>query len=265
MECEEFDPELVKKAKALSAGPLGKEMAKFPLRFAKAAFFGEKPSKDKYIKVNNGTITLVELEGHPIGVTCFHVIDAYRQINDGENYVFQIGNLEFNPLERVIGESPKMDLVSIDLKGINVNELIMREGIGSEFFVPPCWPPKKIKSGDYVVFGGFPGKWRQYLSWNEIVFDSWSSGGSKVSSVSEKHFICQFEREFWVESFNLHDHDGLDLHQLGGLSGGPVFIHRGLYWELIGIIYEFSEGFDLMYIRPADLLNYDGTIRNDII
>ena len=110
MNYESFDSERVKRAKELAAGPLGKEMAKFPLRFAKAVFFGEKPSKDNQIKVNNGTITLINLGGRLIGVTCFHVIDAYRQMNEDDSCIFQIGNIEFEPLERIIDQSPEMDL-----------------------------------------------------------------------------------------------------------------------------------------------------------
>ena len=53
------------------------------------------------------------------------------------------------------------------------------------------------------------------------------------------------------------------LHKLGGLSGGPVFIHRNIYWEFIEMIYEFSENFDLMYVRPASLVLEDGTIRKE--
>lgn len=78
----------------------------------------------------------------------------------------------------------------------------------------------------------------------------------------ERHFICQFEREFWVESFNLGGRDGLDLRNLGGLSGSPVFVHRSVFWELVGIVYEFSESFDLMYARPVRFIREDGTIEN---
>ena len=96
-----------------------------------------------------------------------------------------------------------------------------------------------------------------------MVFDSWSSGATQVSAVREEYFVCQFEREYWVQSFNLDRHTGLDLHKLGGLSGGPVFIYRNIYWEFIGMIYEFSENFDLMYIRPANLVLEDGSINKN--
>ena len=265
MDYQNLDPERVKKAKEISAGPLGKEMAKFPLRFAKAAFFGDRPAKQKPQNVNHGTVTLLELNGRPIALTCSHVLDAYRRIHAKPNVIFQIGNLKFNPLERIIdeSESSKLDIVTIDLQGLNLKELMGPEEIGSSFFTPVQWPPKSIQQGEFVAFGGFPGVWRQNVSWYEMIFDSWSSGSTQVSLVREEYFVCQFEREYWIESFNIHGHDGLDLHKLGGLSGGPVFIYRNIYWEFIGMIYEFSENFDLMYVRPASLLLEDGTIRRE--
>ena len=117
---EEFDPKRVKKAKELASGPLGQEMGKFPLRFAKPVFFGQKPSKGETIKVKNGTITFIKLEERPIGITCSHVVDEYRKISQDGNCVFQIGHLEFDPLVRIIDQSPEMDLVTIDLEGLDV-------------------------------------------------------------------------------------------------------------------------------------------------
>lgn len=254
------DQKLLRKAKEDAAGPLGQEMAKFPLRFAKAIFFGIKPSIDEPITMNNGTITFVELEKQKIGITCSHVLEAYRKNNIDEKYIFQIGHLEFDPLERIIDESSELDIVTIDLEGLDVTKSLNGVPIGSEFFVPYYWPPKKINNSDYVAFGGFPGIMRTYPSYNEIIFDSWSNGASQVTSVHDQYLICQFEREYWVESFNYYGYKGRDLGDLGGLSGGPVFIYRELYWELIGIIYEFSQEFDLMYIRPMSLINKNGKI-----
>lgn len=262
MDCKNLDPKQVKKAKEISTGPLGKEMAKFPLRFAKAAFFGNRPTKQKPQKVNQGTVTLLELNSRPIALTCSHVLDEYRKIHGNPNVIFQIGDLEFNPLERIIdeSESSKLDIATIDLQGLNLEELIGSEEIGSSFFSPMQWPPNSIQQGEFVAMGGFPGVWRKHISWYETIANSWSSGATQVSLVREKHFVCQFEREYWVESFNKYGHDGLNLHELVSLSGGPVFIHRNIYWEFIGIIYEFSKDFDLMYIRPASLILEDGTI-----
>lgn len=79
-----------------------------------------------------------------------------------------------------------------------------------------------------------------------------------VTSVTEDRFSCQFERDYWVASFGAEHH--LDLRDLGGLSGGPAFIHRGLHWDFAGVIYEFSPELDIMFFRPAHVIDIDGSI-----
>ena len=71
MDYQKIDPERVKKAKEPAGRPAGQEMAKSPLRFAKAVIFGDRPTEGKYQNVNNGTVTLLDLGGKPIALTCF--------------------------------------------------------------------------------------------------------------------------------------------------------------------------------------------------
>lgn len=257
-----FDSVLEEKAKKLASGPLGKEMAKFPLKFASAIFFGQKPNTSLISNLNNGTATLVNFGRRPIAITCFHVLDAYRKrLNEDSQIIFQLGNLKIDPLPKIIDECENLDLVTIDLSGENIKEIGDGGDIASCFFRPISWPPKRISKGSFVSFGGFPGCWRLQPSKKEVMFDSFSSGACAIASVREDIIICQFERGYWVNSFNLRP--GEDLHELGGLSGAPVFTLRDLYYELVGIVYEFSTEFDLMYVRPTKFLREDGTIIKD--
>lgn len=256
---ETFDPLLVEKAKRVAAGHLGQQMAKFPLRFAKAAVFGRRPFRDSLPDVRNGTVALIDFGRGPIAITCSHVLEGYREWlkKDGEA-MFQIGNLEINPLENIIDEDEKLDLATIKLDQAGLQKIVGREEIGSSSFRPVSWPPKDVKEGEYILFGGYPGLWKSHFSGTEIVFDSFSSGASAVTSVGPDYMICQFEREYWTYGFNLRNPE--DLHDLGGLSGSPVFILRDLHFEFVGIVYQFSQKFDLMYIRPSKFVREDGTI-----
>ena len=67
-------PEEVKK---LVAGPLGRQMEMFPLRFCKPVYFGVPLSREHPVAVNNGTASLLDLRGDLLAVTCHHVIEGY--------------------------------------------------------------------------------------------------------------------------------------------------------------------------------------------
>lgn len=235
-------------------------MAKFPLLFSASVVFGDVPRKGSQGKINNATATLINLNSRLIAITCHHVLDEYRNILRDGKKVFQINMCAFNPIERIIHESPKYDIVLIDLGGLDISEIINSEEISSKFFVPSKWPPSDIKDDDFVAFGGFPGKWREFISFDEIIFGTFSSGACRIASVGDNYFVCQFEREYWVESMKSMGYRATNLHDIGGLSGGPVFILRELYFELIGIIYQFSIDYELMYVRSTRIIQNDGTI-----
>ncbi|MBI3811364.1 MAG: hypothetical protein HY283_04055, partial [Nitrospirae bacterium] len=176
---------------------------------------------------------------------------------DDPSIIFQIGNHKLNPVSRIIDENKKLDLVTIDLTGIDVDQLSTLPNVGSSFHEPSRWPPAEVKQGNFVLFGGFPWKWRKQLSPIDFEFGIFSSGACHVTSVSEDHIMCRFEREHWISSWQ--EGPPLDLHDLGGLSGSPVFVIRPLFFEFIGITREFSPGLDSLEIRIAKYLNAAGS------
>jgi hypothetical protein len=129
--------------------------------------------------------------------------------------------------------------------------------MSAQFFQPTSWPPATVRENDCVAMGGFPGKWRQRLSPGTLDFYSYSIGTTAVTLVGEDRFACRFERQRWISSFQ---HEFQDIEELGGMSGGPVFRLGCLHWELVGFIYEFSPQYDIMFLRPAHLIQADGSI-----
>jgi len=230
MDYNNLDSKLVEKTKQEAAGPLGKEMTKFPLLFVTAVSFKDLTGVNSVHTVNNGTVTLVDLGSGQMAITCSHVLDEYRKrLKDNNKFVFRIGNTVLNPLEYLIDESPELDLATIDLSEINIKEISLGKEIGTSFFRPEAWPPDDVNEGDFISFGGFPGKWKEQVSSGDLMLDSFSSGATEISSINDEYFICQFEREYWVESLDIKD--GKDLHELGGLSGGPVFFNQRKQWN----------------------------------
>lgn len=253
------ESEEIVKAKQLAAGALGEKMGKFPLLFAKAAFFGQRPSKSRPSQISNGTVSLIDLGEGPLAITCEHVIAGYSEMTKAhDNLVFQIGSVEINPLEQLIDKNARLDLATIRLTEAQIKSITSEGEIGSCVFRPKAWPPEALKKGQFVAFGGFPGSLRTVAAFDEYIFGSWSSGGSLVSSVSEGQFVSAFEREVWVKSFGAEHH--LTINALGGLSGGPAFINRGLYWDFVGIVSQYHENYDAMFFASTSGLRANGTI-----
>jgi hypothetical protein len=239
-------------AKKLIAGPAGVEFAKYPLKFAVPAYFGIRPQLGDPATVNSGTASLVRIDGQSYALTCSHVLDAYRERSAEVACIFQIGNCELDPLNQLKAEDKKLDYALIGLTEAQGKEISMPDGpFDGKFFCEVAqWPPGDVMDGDFVTFGGFPGKLRQARSFDELSFGSFSSGASRVASVGEDYVVSQFEREFWVK----HGYEA-EPETIRGMSGGPVFAIRHnatsgiMTYEFIGHIYEFSEDFELLYVR----------------
>lgn len=262
----ELDPKKVEEAKKIAAGPLGNEIAKFPLRFAAPVSYGKIPIKNPKSDARNGTAAIVNFGKGPVVISAQHVIQTYKDwLNTDKRLIFQIGNLKIDPIPRIIYESKEYDLVVIKIEEEERKEIPSMEGyeadkeIGREIYTMPSWPPSMPTNQDWVTFGGFPGKWKQNPSGVEFIFDTFSIGPSPVTSVSEDYFICQLEREYCVKSIDRHHHN--DLHDLGGLSGSPVFLIKNLHsgitsFLFVGIAYQFSSEFDLMYVRSVKYIKW---------
>lgn len=248
---------------ALAKGPVGEILSKFSAHYAKAFIFGETPTKGKTANVSNGTVTLVSLPKRNVAITCWHVLEGYRELlGQKKDVIAQIGDTKIDPLSQLIDESRSLDLAVIELSAPQVTEITRQGEIGSRFVDGSVWPPRHVSAGEVVMLAGFPGRYRHAVTTNDISFGAFCAAGIKVHSGHNDYFTCQFEREYWVKSFG---NEGGSNHLepiLGGLSGGPAFVDRGLSWEFGGIIYEHSPTFDILYLRPANLINPDGKIRS---
>jgi hypothetical protein len=95
------------------------------------------------------------------------------------------------------------------------------------------------------------------VSIDEINVGSYSSGAARVTSSHDDYFVCQFERDEWVEHFNEPE-----SATIAGLSGGPAFVLRHsaagvMSYEFSGAIYEFSEDYELLYVRASGAIPLD--------
>lgn len=240
---------------------LSEQVAKFPMRFAKAAIIGRRPRPADLAKVSTGTATLVQLSAGNVAITCDHVvgqaIEARAQAADS---LFQIGDVIVDLDHQLIDRSQDRDIATIHITDSQVEQLLVGGEIGAAFFAPAEWPPPRPTDQDYVAFGGFPGSLREITSFRDLVFGTWSSAASRVNSSSERQFATHFERDRWTQAYGNPSH--FTLADLGGMSGGPVFVLRDLHWDLVGIVKEYHEAYDLMFFASLASVRADGTIES---
>jgi hypothetical protein len=139
MNYDNLDPKKVEAAKRLAQGPLGQEAAKFPLMFAAALFFGRQPRIGVEPELNNGTISFLDLGYRQIGITCFHVLDAFRKKREQDPTVdCYLGLLPLDLLFRIIDQDRDLDIVTLDLSGLNLQHVSEEREIGQ--IIPYLFP-----------------------------------------------------------------------------------------------------------------------------
>jgi hypothetical protein len=129
--------------------------------------------------------------------------------------------------------------------------------MGSQFFLPRTWPPRRVEVGEDVAFGGFPGQWREVLDYDSLEFASYSQG-TLVSDVAKDSFVCECKREFWVSRSDRREVESLENY--GGISGAPAFVWRSLHWDFAGVVFEHWPMTDVVRIAHAGLIASNGTL-----
>lgn len=242
---------------------LSELVTKFPLRFAKAAIIGPMPVPGTPATINSGTTTLVLLQAGYVAITCDHIVrEAQERQAADPNVIFQIGDARIDIATQLIDQSSYRDIATLRIQEHQLPEILAGEEIGTSFFAPAAWPPPRPTENDYVAFGGFPGTLRTIETFQDLVFGTWSSGASPVSSSSERQFASHFERDRWFQSFGSADH--LALRNFGGMSGGPAFVLREHHWELVGIVKEYHEEFDTVFFSCLASVRDDGSIESEV-
>lgn len=206
---------------------------------------------------------MVQLPVGPVAITCEHVVRSAlaAQAQDPDT-LFQIGDVIIDLSHQLIALNEHRDIATIRLETSQLAELLKGEEIGTSLFAPVTWPPPRPAEFDYVAFGGFPGALREVTSFQDVVFGTWSSGASKVNSSSERQFATQFERARWEQAYGKQAH--LTLSDFGGMSGGPVFVMRDLYWDLVGVVKEYHEAYDAVFFASLASVRVDGTIEGAV-
>ncbi|MHB8744584.1 MAG: hypothetical protein ACYC9L_15885 [Sulfuricaulis sp.] len=156
-----------------------------------------------------------------------------------------------------------LDLVTFDITSEEINGAGKNVLYGNQ----AGWPPRRITNGIGALFAGFPGNQRIQSGDREFNFGLYSAF-CPVSSGSERHFGCAFDRSMWIDTMEkgLPD-EGFDL---GGISGCPVLAVDEspsgiLSWRLAGIGYCSSTQLgEIFFAHHVDFIREDGTLNRPI-
>jgi hypothetical protein len=218
---------------------------------------GSRPLRIYDLEVNSGTGCLLRLHDRYFGVTCHHVLAAYRERRAtlGADF-FYFGEAPIDPEALLIDESERLDLVMFDLSTVvGLGERLMPVNL----YEPRVWPPGEVAEQDIISFVGFPGEWRQQPGRSDLEFSSFTQSATYIESVGDEHLCAHVALEESMYLVRTREAAGF----AGGLSGSPVFVLRNsliLTFELVGFIYEYQSTFDLLYIRRARCIDIDGKL-----
>ena len=214
--------------------------------------------------LNNGTAFVLNTGQNTFVVTAAHVYENYIKAKDkGEASNCQLSNIEFELEERRISNnrSGSMDIATFSISAKEIKSLDKSVLQGNQ----KSWPPARPNKEEAIVVAGYPGIER--IEEKECNFGL-HCFNTPVSSVSERHFGCSFERQHWVDLFG----NGLpeDLYNLGGISGAPALAldksEGGVVsWRLAGVVYEAKASEvlgEILLMHHAEYINSDGTVKN---
>jgi hypothetical protein len=119
------------------------------------------------------------------------------QKQDGEIDFCQLATIDFDLESRLISIP---DSIDIDIAIFQIEEdEIKLIGAATLRGSNTCWPPARPGEGNMVVVSGFPGLERlrmkeDYYSFGYYCFNT------PVSSISNRHFGCSFDRKYWIDA-----------------------------------------------------------------
>jgi hypothetical protein len=218
---------------------------------------------------------LLDRGGGPMLITAAHV---YRQYLDDQRregpLICQVANTTVKELGRYLIACGNLS-IPLDERDREPDIATFRlpagasDRIGKRPLVAPAgdWPPPP-KGGEQVMFAGFPGQERIFISEDENNF-GFHSGMAAAASVTDHQIMVRFEREFMI------DQHGTGLpprgYGLGGISGGPLLIpdfRDGAWsWRLGGVISQATEErppeavlIEMVVAHRAEYIRPDGTL-----
>jgi hypothetical protein len=211
---------------------------------------------------NRATLTLLRLRERDVFVTCFHVLETLRQMQENEPSAEMVAYL--SSTSRLI-ELKGYSLIDCDERSLDVAIFKAADDddylpgmkfidYESSFLADPV-----LGEGVYIV--GYPAANVEVKPAVSIFGYVYIRFG--VSSVSEQRVIMANENGSW--SFLDYDNPPRAPIFFGGISGSPAFVIRDHKARFIGIVTDCSARDQTIMISKLGCLKPDGTLDHTLI
>lgn len=219
--------------------------------------------------LHNGSMFFLDCGDGPFAVTAGHVCREYlRDRSSARRVICQVGNLDFDPQARLIGQRDQPDIATFRITRADLR-IIGKEAVVHD---KDHWPPSPLHPGQAVIVAGFPGqerlvRLRKDFTPREINFGLYYCN-TLVTTVVHDQLTCRFERVNWVDSFG---HGVPDAgYDLGGISGAPLlrptYLNKRWVMQLAGVITEAhcDQHWEQVTAATAVFLLSDGQIQQQV-
>lgn len=244
-------------ARALLHGPAGMELWKAAANYVVPIFWALVEKSDSRI-LHNGTGFFLRVDGPTLLVTAAHVIrkfEADRTLH-GVAVKAQLMNVGFDPLKHLVDIDDSIDIATINVP----NDLPDRVGKWTYQRQASSWPPPPPMQGRGLFFTGFPGIYRTESASDTVEFGLYGAILT-ATAVSEQRIISQLDRDH-IETLSGLEPPPMNA-PLGGMSGSPGWTLTQVGWRLAGVLYQYSQDYELFYFRAADRIRPDGSLARD--
>lgn len=198
-----------------------------------------------------GSGFMISVDNKYLFITADHVVESFlSKKKENSNLHFRIDQKLFiQPEDQIIARCSKPDICTLNITSQQAK--IYERCI----FTPDIWPPThSIAEKDNIIIAGFPRSLRNDDddASRELVFNIWMLS-CQVSSISALYFSTHYNSNCWLPNLETSVPENPGELDLGGMSGGPVFLTNIPKNELfipnkhlipIGIVYESNRSND---------------------
>lgn len=142
--------------------------------------------RDAGHQMHNGTMTFVRTQSGVLGITNARVAEGLADCTDESGRSCQLGGAHLDPA-RFIARHPTMDLASFRLSDVILAPAGHFER--QDAATVPTWPPTPPSEGDVVIFGGYPGTYREERADNVDFMFTWSP--AKLRARKSRSYQCK--------------------------------------------------------------------------